>query len=115
MSAKSLAKVNMRGTADAYFEVYWLEDYAEEQIRDELSAGKQPEESNKSGDKRTGAEGPVFTTQVVKGSRNPEYDNEITLLEKPAGYKVSDTNIRIVGYSKGLSKTSVWARHDFWG
>ena len=85
LSAEGLSKVNMRGTADAYFEVYWLEDDAKENARKEAAA-KQAKKSGKKHDNEKIV--PAFTTQIVKGSLNPEYDNEITLLEKPVGLKV---------------------------
>jgi Ca2+-dependent lipid-binding protein len=85
LRAEGLSKVGMRGAVDAFFEVHWMEA-----------------ETPRGPDPKRGV--PTATTQVVKASLNPEFDNEVLTLEKPAGFKISDTSLRLVAFHKGAIK-----------
>ena len=68
LSAKDLPKVNIKGTADCYVQVHWLE-----------------------GTEHASSDGvATSTTQVAGNSLAPAFDNEIMNLNKPAGMRVGD-------------------------
>jgi Ca2+-dependent lipid-binding protein len=83
-SAFDLAKVNMRGGANAYVKIYWLDNAEKSRSNDKLP--------------------PDAVSQVVNNSLNPEFDNEILYFEKTAGMKVSECNMRLCVYSKGTMR-----------